>query len=68
VQIFCAKAYKRTTLPQAMLAFRSDTKLEPAAPRKSCSQKNSRCEFFCEQDMVSSALPEAEMPFGSVNA
>jgi hypothetical protein len=25
----------------------------------SCSQKNSRCEFFCEQDLFASALPEA---------
>jgi len=25
----------------------------------SCSQKNSQREFFCEQDQISSALPEA---------
>jgi len=42
VQIFCAKAYKRTTLPQAILAFRSGTKMEPAAPRKSCKLQDLR--------------------------
>jgi hypothetical protein len=34
----------------------------------SCSQRNSLSEFLCEQDLASSALPEAEIPFGSGTA
>jgi hypothetical protein len=34
----------------------------------SFSQKNAQRAFFCEKDLVSSALPEAEIPSGSVTA
>jgi hypothetical protein len=30
----------------------------------SFSQKHSRCECFCEKDLLASALPEAEFSFG----
>jgi hypothetical protein len=34
----------------------------------SFSQKNSLCEFFCEKDLVTSALPAAKCSAGSVTA
>ncbi len=34
----------------------------------SFSHKNSQREFLCEKDPVASALPEAEIPAGSVTA
>jgi hypothetical protein len=40
------------------------TRLRQHGTLFSFSQKNSRCEFFCEKDLFASALPEAKCSFG----